>query len=163
MKDNRNDKPRFAGANWDKPEVKVTRSGGKGIERKVLTVNTVTIDATALLDKIEKLMRQGNEVRLTRRSQEALRFIPLSDRECRKIEPRAFFMGDMAKMLADKKLKITRLGAEIPQSAVQKLVDRARELGREAEERRRHVTPDTVVTCPNCGTEFRVGRPNSEG
>ena len=162
MNDDRNSKPRFEGANWDEPEVKVTRSGGKGIERKVLTVGTMTIDATALLGKIEKLMRQGNEVRLTRRGQDALRFVPLADLECRKIEPRAFFMGDMARMLDDKKLRITRLGAEIPQSDVQRIVNRARELGRETAKRRRHVTPDTMVNCPKCGFQFRVGRPNKE-
>jgi len=29
---------------------------------------------------------------------------------------------------------------------------------KQREERRLAVTPDTMVTCPNCGTEFRVGR-----
>lgn len=156
------DRPRFAGANWDKPEVEIKRTGGKSLERKVLTTGTRKIDATRLLDDIRQLMRQGFEVRLTCNGQDALRFVPLSDRECSKIEPHAFFMGKMAKMLGDKKLKITRNGEEVPQSDVQELVDHMREMARVKDDKRHYVTPDTVVTCPNCGTEFRVGRPNKE-
>ena len=32
----------------------------------------------------------------------------------------------------------------------------------EAREKREWVSPDTVVECPKCGYEFRVGRPNKE-
>jgi len=60
-------------------------------------------------------------------------------------------LGNFRQSIADKAIRPTLHGRDTS-------LARVKELDRQARQEHPHVTPDTMVTCPKCGTEFRVGK-----
>ena len=162
------ERPRFAGANWDDDGMTVRLSGGgEKVRRKVLTngVTLIPVDRATANDIIHHL-RFGNEVRLIfPEMEDAIRLFPCMDQKRERMSVIAQTMGDFREVLADKKVRLVHKGKEVSRKYLGEMEKHAREmrLGQYARAvERAHVTPDTVVECPKCGFEFRVGRPNKE-
>ena len=151
---------RYAGTNWDEPVVRVKKNGPKypKLYRKVLTKGEVPVLVPESLSKsiVEKL-RQGREVRLEFYGYgPGIRLFPCMDKECEKMNVIAQTIGEFRECLSDKKVKIIHGNRELSEAETAQLI-------RESEEhyessKRICVSPDTMVTCPECGTEFRVGK-----
>ena len=156
---------RYGCDNWD-PEVRVKRHGKHpSLQRKVLTRGIVRIERPRLLELITEKLRKGLEVRITGvDGGDAIRFFPLAGTDCKSMFPKAQAMGDFAKCLGDKRLTVVTGSdrRELDDVEIGRKIAAQKERYVEEYERthadRPSVTPDTVVTCPNCGTEFRVGR-----
>jgi len=123
--------------------------------RGKLTEDVIAARAGLGADDIERLLvvignavREGYDVTLC----EAVRFYACVSR----LETpfvAAQTMGNFRRSIADKAVRPVLHGRNVS-------VARVKELDRQARRERRHVTPDTMVACPKCGFEFRVGRPN---
>lgn len=146
------------GIDWDSEcEVRVRKNGHMSAMKRMIPVKgKITLDATLLLDAVEEWMRKGYDVRLTRNSEEAVRFYPFASSDCKSLLVRVQPLGKAADWLKDKKIAVRHRGEMKSGEEVKSMVSEQRRKGRE------YVTPDTVVTCPECGFEFRVGRPNGE-
>ena len=151
-------------AEWE-PVARVKKhKGHKTMDRKVLTRGVMnTYVNNNLLSLIVKDLRQGYEVRLCSGNGEAfLRIFPVLSKDCTKIFAAAQAMEPLSQSLGGIKPTIHRRGkgaisegetAYMVREAVQRwTIDKAK-----ASEML-EVTPDTMVTCPNCSTPFRVGR-----
>ena len=158
--------PRFEGANWDNPVVKVKRSNKAhaSLARKVLTRGVERLYMGGMFKGVKEKLRAGKEVRLCDElGNDAIRIYPIASTDCKRMNVRTQAMGVFTKCLADKKLRIRHGDHELNR-------DEARELMSEQQERHdkakaaafEAVTPDTIVQCPKCGYQFRVGRPNKE-
>lgn len=151
---------RYAGTNWDEPVVRVKKNGPKypKLYRKVLTKGEVPVLLTESLSKsiVEKL-RQGREVRLEFYGYgPGIRLFPCMDKECEKMNVIAQTIGEFRECLSDKKVKIIHGNRELSEAETAQLI---RENTAQYESSKRIcVSPDTMVTCPECGTEFRVGK-----
>ena len=145
---------RFAGVNWDKEQpTTITRNGNK-VSRKVVTRKIVRINASRVIDEIIDQLRQGNEVRLCNGDSDAVRFYPCLEKDMKKMFIACSSMGDFRDSLADKKAKLFRLGEE---RSAQDMREFQIAVHDEAK-LRKNVTPSTIVKCPKCGEEFRVGK-----
>ncbi len=156
------DNARFMCGNWD-PEVTIQRDGARhrALRRKVVTKGIVHVRAAKILEGIVRNLRKGYEVRLTDNAEnDAIRIFPIASKDCRRMYVRTQAMGGLCEVLKDKTLVVTHGGEQLSERETERIVNEQHE--RYEEDRRLHVTPDTMVTCPNCGTEFRVGRPNKE-
>ena len=151
-----NNESRFAGTNWD-AEVKCTSDGpGRSVlRRKVLTKGTKTIKCPKVINDAIRLLRMGFEVRLGNEQGDAIRLYPCMGKDFDTMFAAAMTTGDFRNCLNDKKAKvIRRFGKAVT-------VDEAVEEGKkkyEASKAHQAVTPDTMVKCPKCGCEFRVGK-----
>ena len=146
---------------WDNEcQIKVKRSGNCGtLKRMIPTRGTVVIDATKLLLKVKESMRQGYRVDLACEGEENVRFFPFASADCRSVLVRLQPLGSAADWLQDKKITVKHLGEMKSRGEVDELYREARAKDRKAPD---YVTPDTMVNCPKCGFQFRVGRPNKE-
>ena len=125
-------------------------------DRKVKTVGIVTLDGADLFDEIRLLMRKGYEVRLSsRRDGECLRFFPCLTPSYDQMFVAAQTMGSFRTAIGDIPFRMSHRGKEVDPRDERAAKERRADEIREA---RRHVTPDTLVTCPQCGCEFRVGK-----
>lgn len=159
---NGKDDARLAGTNWDEPVVRVRRSGtlsSSRIRKKVLTRGVYRIPFyRATQQEIIKYLRRGYEVRLTDGGEsDAIRLFPCMDKNLSSMYVSAQTMGDFRKCIGDKKVKIVHGEKEISKCDAAKMDQEVSEAHEEIKQRLA-VTPDTVVTCPKCGTEFRVGK-----
>ena len=159
---------RFAGANWDSDNMTVRlRSNGDRVKRKVLTrgVTCITLNEGTFRD-IMHYLRFGNEVRLMFPGMlDAIRLFPCMDAKREKMEVIAQTMGEFRNLLSDKKVRLVHNGKEVDDTHLKAMKKRAHQKDLEYKAntvQREFVTPDTVVACPRCGFEFRVGRPNKE-
>ncbi|MCR5414936.1 MAG: hypothetical protein K6F50_09475 [Kiritimatiellae bacterium] len=153
--------PRYTCDNWDEGvEVKLRERGKHRLpERKVITTGIAEIDLTKRqMDLLVAYARQGRDVRLTYGSSSAkesiCRFIPCLDKDGNLISTAQTMQPFRGRLYEGKRVSITtrRGGDDVTKEDV---VRRIREIQRA---RREQVSPDTLVTCPECGTEFRVGR-----
>ena len=137
------------------------RSKGHGYapRRKVVTEKETLRYEIRDLDDIMADLRAGHEVRLTYRDQDCIRLFPLMDTRCKGMNVIAQSMGYFRDCLSDIKPKIIKVSRkeckEIEATDVNQMTERAHLQRAE----RTWVTPDTVVACPKCGFEFRIGRP----
>ena len=153
---------RLEGANWDEPVVKVRRNGNMGnVKRKVLTKGVKVLNVGAVLKQVKELLRQGYEVRLADDyGMDAVRLFPLAKPDCKSMYAAAQTMGTFRQCLMGKKLRVRHGEHEIKSAEAAAMVKEAA-VRKEQNDKRMWITPDTVVRCPKCGTEFRVGRPNN--
>ena len=112
----------------------------------------------AVFDEIAEVLREGYDVHISERC----RFFTCLNKSRTQLEVVAQTMGKFRKAMADIPFAFDCDGETV---SAEKLNERARLLA--AEQRRaatkrsaatKQVTPDMQVTCPNCGTTFRVGR-----
>ena len=109
-----------------------------------------------VVDEIVRIVKAGYEVRLGHTEEDCVRFYPLLDKECKKMLLIAQTIGGMRESVSKLKFSVYRKGMEIDEEETEQEISQAK---------RKHelhqvvsVTPDTMVTCPKCGTKFRVGR-----
>lgn len=150
-------------AEWE-PIARVKKhKGHKTMDRKVLTRGVKEYKNFNLLRLIVNDLRHGYEVRLCNGNGDAfIRIFPVLSKDCTKIFAAAQAMEPLSQSLGGLKPTIHRRGkgaisegetAYMVREVVQRwTIDKAK-----ASEML-EVTPDTMVTCPNCGTNFRVGR-----
>ena len=158
----KDNKTRFEGANWDEPIVNVVKGGRSGqscLKRKVMTRGIMRVHAFALTkEAIVKYLREGYEVRITdANDKDMIRLFPCMSVGHMKLEVTAQTMGEFRECIADKKVRVVHCGEEISKAQFEKLNDEQRAKYDEAKNFI-GVTPDIMVTCPKCGTEFRVGK-----
>lgn len=146
-------------ANWEtSAPVSVKLNGErKATSQKVKTRGIAWFTTRANFDEILKLLRHGSEIRYTDGDgKEWLRLFPMVDTKSDRLYPVAQTMGDFRRSAYD---GITpfyswRKGA-VGVEAIRDANRAAREL---REEPIVSVSPDKIITCPNCGTRFRVGK-----
>ena len=118
----------------------------------------------AVFDEIAEVLREGYDVQLADRC----RFFACVNKAHTKLEVVAQTMGKFRNAMADIPFAFVADGETVSEATLR---ERAKTLARERAERAAEkaararqsasaaqVTPDTQVTCPNCGATFRVGR-----
>ena len=147
-------------SNWD-PVTNVKKGGNSGriprklVGRGIVTISNKTTDA--LLRKIAENARMGIETRLAYSDGKwGVRFVQMVTPDLKRIElvARVAKESQLGTCLAEKKPIIVHCGRQIDEDEADELVNEAR--GKD--KKRAWVTPDTMVECPKCGFEFRVGR-----
>ena len=158
---NSNEGKRFACDNWDKPEIRTQRqSTSHGtLQRKVLTTGKAVIAAPKVLADAVKFLRQGKIVELSDcTGKSCIMLVPIASADCKSIFVAAKAMTPLSQCMADKKPVVVKGKGKnfkaVSHVEVQDLVEEQAERYQE----RISVSPDTVVQCPQCGFEFRVGK-----
>ena len=109
----------------------------------------------AVFDEIAEVLREGYDVHVSERC----RFFTCLNKSRTQLEVVAQSMGKFRKAMADIPFAFDCGGETV---SAEKLAERARRSrsrrSAAAEDAAKQVTPDMQVTCPNCGTTFRVGR-----
>jgi len=116
-----------------------------------------------LLDGIVHVLRCGYEVRLGD-NENGVRFYPMIHTDYKTCYVAAATMGSFRYSIDDMQSDVSHNGEIIADSEM--IGEKSSEtFGRNEKERimkeKRElvcVTPDTIVACPNCGSEFRVGK-----
>ena len=106
----------------------------------------------AVFDTIAEVIREGYDVHLSERC----RFYVCVNKAHTELEVVAQTTGRFRRSMADIPFAFVADGETVSETALR---ERARQLA--AAKRAaaaKQVTPDTQVTCPNCGTTIRVGR-----
>ena len=124
--------------------------------RKVRTNGTKRIDAADIIADAMNQLRGGFEVRLLdAEGNEAIRLYPCLDADYTEMFAAAQTMGEFRHGLKDIGFTMERAGSCANREEA--TAARARR-SRAIKARRLNVTPDTIVVCPKCGTEIRVGK-----
>ena len=152
---------------WDEDVPVATWNSGRGRKpaRKVITRGRARVGLTRQQSaEIVKKLASGMEVRLSIGGEDAVRLYPCADTDFKTMFVASEAMGGFRRepYLGRHLAFMTRHGARrIGDDEIAERVARAEcgaECGADENEEREHVTPDTVVTCPKCGYEFRVGK-----
>lgn len=163
---NENDQPelRFECDDWDKLEVRVKAGSDRtaALRRKVKTLGKTTIGATDILKIAICHLRSGNEVGLVdSQGNTCIRLYPVASKDCKRIYVAAQAMAALSQCMTDKKPVVMsgrgHAEKEMEASKLEGLI-KAQEKKYEDCRGRVNVSPDTVVECPKCGYEFRVGK-----
>ncbi len=157
MKAKKLDKPRYVCSEWEEGATIALAPHGKGnrIARKVVTygISRMAITAT-MYNSMCKALAAGREWRISHKGCDLIRLFPISKKDCRQISVAAQVMKDFQDVPYSGLVTkcVTELGSRAyTDEEVAKLLDN--EIAP-----REHVTPETTVRCPNCGTEFKVGK-----
>ena len=156
---NQSDEFRVTGE-WE-PEVMLKRNGKahRLLGRKVVIKGFRQIDATGVIRDAISLLRHGYEVRLTADGMgECLRLFPISSPDAKSMHVVSNAMKPLTRSISDLKVHATHDGVELNKKEVQELVDDAKKRGDEYCRKCICVTPDTMVLCPTCGTDLRIGK-----
>ena len=151
-----NAEPRYVVTNWSKPTAEIKHNGHGCIVRKVKTTGVAQLHLTPRQSEyLEKAMNEGKEIRIVSANakvDEFVRLFPIINLDGTKMLLCAKAMGNIGEIVyGDKEFTITKNGKELSH-------DEFETFRAESKDRRVHITPDMVVKCPNCGTEFRVGK-----
>ena len=157
---NENSDTRIECTDWDEDVPVATWAKGRRRmpARKVITRGVAKVELTGRqTERIAKMLASGMEVRLAMGGEEAIRLFPCAATDFRTMFVAAETMGGFRhEVYRGRSLAFTsRRGARrVGRDEVDERVERvcAERKGRV------HVTPDTVVACPKCGFEFRVGK-----
>ena len=159
---NENGEPRVEGE-WD-AEVSIKRQKDRthqSMARKVLTNGVVKIPIYSLSCNskvISNYLRCGKEVMMTdEREKPIIRLFPCMNSDFTEMYVSAQTLGDFRhKTLEGIKWHTSYHGLFRTNNEVREL----NEVERKANAKRKfiEVTPDTVIECPKCGTEIRVGK-----
>ena len=125
------------------------------MRRKVRTNGIRRIDASDIIADAMNQLRSGFEVRLLdAERKEAIRLYPCLDADYTEMFAAAQTMGDFRHGLKDIGFTMKRSG----NYANREEATAARARTKALKVRRQNVTPDTIIVCPKCGTEIRVGK-----
>ena len=173
---NESTEKRFQCENWDTDYFRVNvKSYGRGRSpaRKVVTKGIHKLLLGVEHRRITDLLRRGYEVRLefAGSGQDAIRLFPIMTQDLKHMEVKADTMGSFkTDTLADKKAVFARMGKDVSRAEIEDY-DATKKSetpvgkwkpGMGGESEQDYVTPDMMVTCPNCGYNFRVGRKNNK-
>jgi hypothetical protein len=146
--------------NWDEEVSVATWARGRARKpaRKVLTRGVAKVELTkGQMGGITKMLGSGMEVRLDFGGEDAIRLYPCAATDFRTMFVAADTMGEFRHAVyRGKSLSFTsRRGRRaVSREEVEERVGRVET----ARQERAHVTPETVVACPRCGFEFKVGK-----
>lgn len=146
--------------NWDEEVSVATWAKGRARKpaRKVLTRGVAKVELTkGQMGGITKMLGSGMEVRLDFGGEDAIRLYPCAATDFRTMFVAADTMGEFRHAVyRGKSLSFTsRRGRRaVSREEVEERVGRVET----ARQERAHVTPETVVACPRCGFEFKVGK-----
>ena len=146
--------------NWDEEVSVATWAKGRARKpaRKVLTRGVAKVELTkGQMGGIMKMLGSGMEVRLDFGGEDAIRLYPCAATDFRTMFVAADTMGEFRHAVyRGKSLSFTsRRGRRaVSRDEVEERVVRVER----ARQERAHVTPETVVACPRCGFEFKVGK-----
>ena len=162
-----NRKPRPTCANWDEGATVAIRSHGRGwrTERKVVSTGTGELRLPKKYgDSLRRMLRAGLDVHLAFGDEACVRFFACTTEDGRNMVVVAQTMGAFRTATYDGLVvsytsekgarKIAK--AEAMERFARSKAPRAQRA--EGGQERDHVTPETVVACPRCGYEFKVGR-----
>ena len=154
---NENGEPRVEGE-WD-AEVSIKRKKDwthQSMARKVKTNKMYKIHAS--FAEVKEKLRQGYEVVLADlKGNGVLRLFPCMNSNFTEMYVSAQTLGDFRhKTLEGIKWHTTYCGQDRSNDEVRELNDAVRE--ENAKRKFIEVTPDTIIECPKCGTEIRVGK-----
>ncbi len=159
MSENKVCKPRYVCDNWDEGAPVTLHSHGRYRlpERKVLTTGIVEIKLTKTqTDTLTAQVRQGREIRLTSHYGNGCinRFFPCMDKEGNLVLAAQSMLPFRREIYEGKHVSIVgnREGGTVTKEQFAESVKAISKAKRE------HVTPETLVKCPSCGTEFKVGK-----
>ena len=126
------------------------------MRRKVRTNGIRRIDASDIIADAMNQLRAGFEVRLLdAERKDAIRLYPCLDADYTQMFAAAQTMGEFRHGLKDIGFTMKRSG----NFANREEATEARARRSSAiKARRQNVTPDTIIVCPKCGTEIRVGK-----
>lgn len=145
-------------ANWEtSAPVSVKLNGGRqGTSQKVKTKKVETISLPFTVENARQYLRHGAEVRFVdTNNKEWLRLFPMVDTKSDRLYPVAQTMGDFRRNAYD---GITPFYSWRKGAVGVEAIRDANKAARELREEIVSVTPDKIITCPNCGTRFRVGK-----
>ena len=146
--------------NWDEEVSVATWAKGHARKpaRKVLTRGVAKVELTkGQMGGIMKMLGSGMEVRLDFGGEDAIRLYPCAATDFRTMFVAADTMGEFRHAVyRGKSISFTsRRGRRaVSREEVEERVVRVER----ARQERAHVTPETVVACPRCGFEFKVGK-----
>ena len=125
------------------------------MRRKVRTNGIRRIDASDIIADAMNQLRAGFEVRLKdAEGDDAIRLYPCLDADYSEMFAAAQTMGEFRHGLKDIGFTMKRSG----NYANREEATAARARTKALKVRRQNVTPDTIIVCPKCGTEIRVGK-----
>lgn len=140
---------------YEEITVRIKRKGkGHVLSRKVVNeIETRTVIIPELDEVLAALNEAPCEIRLaTSDGREAIRLYRCLTPKLDEQFIAAQTMGDFRHGISDdRKVRFTHRNKTVTKKEVERMSDRVK-----AE--RVHVTPDTLVECPKCGYEFRVGK-----
>jgi len=142
-------------------DVRSTRRGKRAdTERKVKTAGTKRMDISDVIDDARQYLRNGYEVRFACGERgDAIRLYPCLDANFSQMFAAAQTMGALRSCIGDIPFRIVRRDGMDVEGAKEEREQAQKEA---AALRKASVTPDTMVTCPACGFEFRVGRKQAQ-
>ena len=143
---------------WPTVRVRVKNTENR-IQRKVLQTRTAQIPAGDLIRRIETELREGAAVELLDgKGNGAIRVYACVTKDFKRMYATSATMGGFRQSLNDIRFRVVRgRGKDESVESAEDWAEKAEELKSEAP----CVVPDQMVTCPNCGTRFRVGRRNA--
>ena len=157
---NTDSRTRIECTDWDEevPVATWTKGCGRKPARKVITKGVAKVELTkAQTERIAKMLGSGMEVRLAVGGEDAVRLYPCAATDFKTMFVAAETMGEFRHAVyRGRHLAFTsRHGRrEVCEEEIAERVGRAcREGGGRA-----HVSPESVVRCPKCGFEFKVGK-----
>jgi len=126
--------------------------------RKVKVNEIKRIECEGLNEIYDELLA-GKEVRIcNQRFGEAIRLYPCLNSDYSEMFAAAQTIGEFRKSLKDVKFKMVHCGMDVDPKEALKDKEFRKQAIAEKRQKRVNVTPDTIVSCPECGTEFRVGK-----
>jgi hypothetical protein len=142
------------------------RGYGRNLNRKVLTkeITNIPIPA-AIYEQLCAELRAGNEVRFSANGKEFVRFYPVVLADFSRMQAIAMtltpFRDSVYGEMNEFEL-VTESGKKRDSAAVNEMLKRKESEIASFKENlkllKHGVTPDVMVTCPNCGYEIRVGK-----
>ena len=143
------------------PTVRVHRKNTENrTQRKVLQTRTAKIPAGDLIRRIETELRAGAAVELLDgKGKGAIRVYACVTKDFKSMYATSATMGDFRQSLNDIRFRVVRgvIGKNESMESAEDWAEIAEGMKNEAPS----VVPDQMVTCPKCGTRFRVGRRNA--
>ena len=146
--------------NWDEDVPVSTWAKGRTRKpaRKVITKGVAKVELTrGQTSRITKMLGSGMEVRLDFGGDGAIRLYPCAAADFKTMFVAADTMGEFRHAVyRGRNLAFTsrRGRRSVSREEVEGRVERVEA----ARQERSHVTPETVVECPKCGFEFKVGK-----
>lgn len=159
---NNDDEIRLHVTDWETELPARLNKGHAKISRKVVTKGVIDMRHTGLAGWVHGIMtyidiqlRKGYEVRIPDfRGKEAIRLYPCVKNDMKTVFVAAQTMGPFREILSKKRVRAFVKGKEATKESAQLIAKEARR----NDKRKPSVTPDLMVSCPNCGTSFRIGK-----
>ena len=157
---NTDSRTRIECTDWDEevPVATWAKGCGRKPARKVITKGVAKVELTkAQTERIAKMLGSGMEVRLAIGGEDAIRLYPCAATDFKTMFVAAETMGEFRHAAyRGRHLSFTSRNGrrKVEEDEIEERVSRACRIAAG----RAHVSPASVVRCPRCGFEFKVGK-----